>query len=77
MATAAAGNCVEFSAGNSSLAAVVVAVVLLNSELLIDESIAGAFRAGLLKSEVSLFEAIRFGLVRGSAKSESSLPIRG
>jgi hypothetical protein len=57
-ATAAAGNWGVFS-GNFSLAAVVAAVVLFRSELLIDESIAGVFIAALLKSEVALFEAIR------------------
>ncbi len=57
-ADAAAGNCVVFS-GNLSLAAVVSAVVLVSSELLIEVSIAWVFIAGLLKSELGLFEAIR------------------
>jgi hypothetical protein len=52
-------------------------VVLFSSELLIDVSIAWVFIAGLLKSELGLFETIRLGLIRGSSKSESSLPIRG
>jgi hypothetical protein len=51
-------------------------VVLFSSELLIDESIAGVI-TGLLKSEVALFEVIGLGLIRGSSKSEPSLPIRG
>ena len=75
-ATAAAGNCVVFS-GILSLAAVVSAVVLFSSESLMDESIVWVFIAGLLKSELGLFETIRLGLIRGSSKSESSLPIRG
>jgi len=52
-------------------------VVLFSSELLIDELTGGMSVADLLESEETLFEAIRFGLVRGSPKSESSLPIRG
>jgi hypothetical protein len=74
--TATAGNCVVFS-GKLSLAAVVAAVVLFSSELLINESISGVFIAGLLKSELGLFEKIRLGLIRGSSKAEPSLPIRG
>ncbi len=35
------------------------------------------FVAGLLKSEFWLFETIGLGLIRGSSKPESSLPIRG
>jgi len=35
------------------------------------------FVAGLLKSEFWFFETIGLGLIRGSSKSESSLPIRG
>jgi hypothetical protein len=72
----ASGNCVVFS-GNLSLAAVVAAVVLFSSELLIDELTGGRSVADLLESEVTLFDAIRFGLVKGSSKPESSLPIRG
>jgi len=56
---------------------VVSAGVLFSSELLIDVSIAWVFIAGLLKSELGLFETIRLGLISGSSKSESSLPIRG
>ena len=70
-ATAASGNCVVFS-GNLSLAAVVAAVVLLSFELLIDELTGGRSAADLLESEVTLFDAIRFGLVKGSSKLESS-----
>jgi len=74
--SAASGNCVVFS-GNLSLAAVVAAAVLFSSELLIDELTAGRSVADLLESEETLFDAIRFGLVKGSPKPESSLPIRG
>ena len=74
--TAAEGNCVVFS-GNLSLAAVVAAVVLFSSELLIEELTGGMSVADLLESEVMLFDAIRFGSVKGSPKPESSLPIRG
>ena len=74
--TAAAGNCVVFS-GNLSLAAVVAAVVLFSSELLIEELTGGMSVADLLESEETLFDAIGFGLVKGSPKPESSLPIRG
>jgi hypothetical protein len=74
--TAATGNSVVFS-GNLSLAAVVAAVVLFSSELLIDELTGGMSFADLLESEETLFDAIRFGLVKGSPKPESSLPIRG
>ncbi len=63
--------------GNLSLAAVVAAVVLFGSELLIDELTGGRSAADLLESEETLFDAIRFGLVKGSPKPESSLPIRG
>ena len=35
------------------------------------------FVAGLLKSEFWFFETIGLGLIRGSSKSEFSLPIRG
>jgi len=40
-------------------------------------SVAWVFVAGLLKSEFWFFETIGLGLIRGSSKSESSLPIRG
>jgi hypothetical protein len=75
-ATEVAGNCVVFS-GKLLLAAVVSAVVLFGSELSIELSTAWVFVAGLLKSEFWLFEPIGLGLIRGSSKSESSLPIRG
>ena len=75
-ATEAEGNCVVFS-GNRALAAVVSAVVLFGSGLSIELSIAGVFVAGLLKLEFGLFEPIGLGLIRGSSKFESSLPIRG
>ncbi len=75
-ATVASGNSVVFS-GNLSLAAVVAAVVLFSSELLIDELTGGRSVADLLESEETLFDAIHFGLVKGSPKPESSLPIRG
>ena len=60
---------------NLSLAAVVAAVVLFSSELLIDELTGGMSVADLLESEETLFDAIRFGSVKGSPKPESSLPI--
>ena len=69
--TVTAGNCVVFS-DKLSLAVVVAAVVLFSSEWLIDEPIAWVFIASLLKSEVGLFETIRFGLIRRSSKSEYS-----
>ena len=68
-------NGVGFSVTLSGVA--IGAVVLFNSEVLIDELMVGALVADLLKSSVELFKAIRFGLVRASPKSESSLPIRG
>ena len=52
-------------------------MVLFSSELLIDELTGGMSVADLLESEETLFDAIRFGLIRRSPKSESSLPIRG
>lgn len=52
-------------------------MVAFNSELLIDKLTGGTSAADLLDSEERLFKAIRLGLVRGSPKSESSLPIKG
>ncbi len=52
-------------------------MVLFSSELLIDELTGGRSVADLLESEETLFDAIHFGLVKGSPKAESSLPIRG
>ena len=69
-------DAVGFSRNLSGIA-VVAPMVLFNSEVLVDELMVGALVADLLKSSVELFKAIRFGLVRASPKSESSLPIRG
>lgn len=64
-------NCVLFSRQIS------VAVVVFNSLVAVDKLTGGTSLADLLESSEKLFKAIRLGLVRGSSKSESSLPIRG